>query len=191
MHAVQPGAKTVADLVAEAAPSVRHAQPWRFRFLAAERTLLMFADPDRAMPRSDPGDRAPHIGCGAALFSLRRRRARRSHPPRSTCCRTLPNPCGSQPSGWTKQTPPPRPRAAWHVCTQPVVGGTPAGTRSRSPEGHTGRVARGGGPGAGAASPAAAQRPTGARPPSRRTDTWRCRAHRAMPPPTGCGPARR
>jgi hypothetical protein len=65
--------KTVATLVAEAtaAPSMHNAQPWRFRFLADERLLLLRADPERAMPRSDPGDRALHIGCGAALFNLR------------------------------------------------------------------------------------------------------------------------
>ncbi|MFJ1975532.1 Acg family FMN-binding oxidoreductase [Streptomyces sp. NPDC087903] len=65
--------KTVAMLVAEAtaAPSMHNAQPWRFRFLADERLLLLRADPERAMPRSDPGNRALHIGCGAALFNLR------------------------------------------------------------------------------------------------------------------------
>ncbi|MFE1194066.1 Acg family FMN-binding oxidoreductase [Streptomyces olivaceoviridis] len=73
MDTPQPDAKTVAALVAEAvtAPSMHNAQPWRFRFLAGERVLLLFADLDRAMPRSDPGDRALHIGCGAALFTLR------------------------------------------------------------------------------------------------------------------------
>jgi hypothetical protein len=65
--------KTVARLVAEAAaaPSMHNAQPWRFRFLTGEGVLLLRADPERAMPRSDPGDRALHIGCGAALFNLR------------------------------------------------------------------------------------------------------------------------
>ncbi|MFF9818700.1 Acg family FMN-binding oxidoreductase [Streptomyces sp. NPDC014006] len=65
--------KTVAMLVAEAtaAPSMHNAQPWRFRFAADERLLLLRADPERAMPRSDPGNRALHIGCGAALFNLR------------------------------------------------------------------------------------------------------------------------
>ncbi|KUN13965.1 Acg family FMN-binding oxidoreductase [Streptomyces canus] len=65
--------KTVTTLVAEAtaAPSMHNAQPWRFRFLAAERLLLLYADLERAMARSDPGNRALHIGCGAALFNLR------------------------------------------------------------------------------------------------------------------------
>ncbi|MFD6961084.1 nitroreductase, partial [Streptomyces venezuelae] len=59
--------RTVTTLVAEAttAPSMHNAQPWRFRFLAAERLVLLRADPARAMPRSDPGNRALHIGCGA------------------------------------------------------------------------------------------------------------------------------
>lgn len=65
--------KTVRGLVAEAAaaPSMHNAQPWRFRFLTGERVLSLRADPERAMPRSDPDDRALHIGCGAALFNLR------------------------------------------------------------------------------------------------------------------------
>ena len=65
--------KTVTTLVAEAtaAPSMHNAQPWRFRFLAADRLLLLYADLERAMPRSDQGNRALHIGCGAALFNLR------------------------------------------------------------------------------------------------------------------------
>ncbi|MFE1046691.1 Acg family FMN-binding oxidoreductase [Streptomyces olivaceus] len=73
MVQVQLDRQTVTTLVAEAttAPSMHNAQPWRFRFLAAERVVLLRADPERAMPRSDPGNRALHIGCGAALFNLR------------------------------------------------------------------------------------------------------------------------
>ncbi|MEU6682336.1 nitroreductase [Streptomyces sp. NPDC046832] len=73
MAARQLDEKTVTGLVAEAAaaPSMHNAQPWRFRYLTAERVLLLRADPERAMPRSDPDDRALHIGCGAALFNLR------------------------------------------------------------------------------------------------------------------------
>lgn len=65
--------KTVTMLVAEAtaAPSMHNAQPWRFQYVAGERLLLLRADLARAMPRSDPGNRALHIGCGAALFNLR------------------------------------------------------------------------------------------------------------------------
>lgn len=64
---------TVTTLVAEAtaAPSMHNAQPWRFRFLRDEGLLLMYADLQRAMRRTDPGHRALHIGCGAALFNLR------------------------------------------------------------------------------------------------------------------------
>ncbi|MEU2266084.1 nitroreductase [Streptomyces olindensis] len=65
--------KTVTMLVAEAtaAPSMHNAQPWRFRYLSGERVLQLRADPERAMPRSDPDNRALHIGCGAALLNLR------------------------------------------------------------------------------------------------------------------------
>ncbi|MEU5592846.1 nitroreductase family protein [Streptomyces sp. NPDC020298] len=65
--------KTVARLVADAtaAPSMHNAQPWRFRFLTGERLVLLRADPERAMPHSDPDNRALHIGCGAALLNLR------------------------------------------------------------------------------------------------------------------------
>lgn len=65
--------KTVAGLVADAvaAPSMHNAQPWRFRFLTGERLVQLYADLERAMPHSDPDDRALHIGCGAALFNLR------------------------------------------------------------------------------------------------------------------------
>ncbi|MFI7413518.1 Acg family FMN-binding oxidoreductase [Streptomyces sp. NPDC049627] len=65
--------KTVAKLVTEAAtaPSMHNAQPWRFRFLTGERRMLLYADPERAMPHSDPDNRALHIGCGAALLNLR------------------------------------------------------------------------------------------------------------------------
>ncbi|WP_055529613.1 Acg family FMN-binding oxidoreductase [Streptomyces graminilatus] len=65
--------KTVITLVAEAtaAPSMHNAQPWRFRYRTDERSVLLCADPGRAMPRSDPDNRALHIGCGAALLNLR------------------------------------------------------------------------------------------------------------------------
>ncbi|GHE44830.1 Acg family FMN-binding oxidoreductase [Streptomyces capitiformicae] len=65
--------KTVTTLVAEAtsAPSMHNAQPWSFRFVTDEGVLLLRADLERAMHRTDPGHRALHIGCGAALFNLR------------------------------------------------------------------------------------------------------------------------
>ncbi|WP_333748640.1 Acg family FMN-binding oxidoreductase [Streptomyces sp. IBSBF 2394] len=91
MVQVQVDQQTVTTLVAEAtaAPSMHNAQPWRFRFLAAERLVLLRADPDRAMPRSDPGNRALHIGCGAALFNLRVAAVHASLVPRT---RLLPDP---------------------------------------------------------------------------------------------------
>jgi nitroreductase len=65
--------KTVSMIVAgaAAAPSMHNAQPWRFQYVADERLLSLRADLERAMPRSDPGNRALYIGCGAALFNLR------------------------------------------------------------------------------------------------------------------------
>ncbi|KRV51224.1 nitroreductase [Wenjunlia vitaminophila] len=73
MASQQLDEKTVTGLVADAAaaPSMHNAQPWRFRFVAGEHVLLLHADLERAMPRSDPDNRALHIGCGAALFNLR------------------------------------------------------------------------------------------------------------------------
>ncbi|MFJ9832811.1 Acg family FMN-binding oxidoreductase [Streptomyces sp. NPDC101169] len=66
-------ARTAAALVAQAvvAPSMHNAQPWRFRLREDEGVLELRPDLDRAMPRSDPGNRALYIGCGAALFNLR------------------------------------------------------------------------------------------------------------------------
>ncbi|KUL21108.1 Acg family FMN-binding oxidoreductase [Streptomyces regalis] len=65
--------KTVTALVsdASAAPSMHNAQPWKFRFLRADRTFHVRSDPERTMPHADPTNRALHIGCGAALFNLR------------------------------------------------------------------------------------------------------------------------
>ncbi|WP_149831251.1 Acg family FMN-binding oxidoreductase [Streptomyces tailanensis] len=64
---------TVTTLVAAAAaaPSLHNAQPWSFRFHTDQGVLLLRADLERAMHRTDPGHRALHIGCGAALFNLR------------------------------------------------------------------------------------------------------------------------
>jgi len=82
---------TVIALVAEAAaaPSMHNAQPWRFRFVADERLILLRGDPERAMPRSDPDNRALHIGCGAALFNLR---VAAAHAGLVTQTRLLPEP---------------------------------------------------------------------------------------------------
>ncbi|MFK4145380.1 Acg family FMN-binding oxidoreductase [Streptomyces sp. NPDC004065] len=69
----QPDVRTVTALAgaATAAPSMHNAQPWRFRYDGDTTTVFLSADPRRSMRRSDPGDRALHIGCGAALFNLR------------------------------------------------------------------------------------------------------------------------
>lgn len=69
----QLDAETVTTLVAAAtaAPSMHNAQSWRFRFITDEGVLLLRADLERAMRRTDPDNRALHIGCGAALLNLR------------------------------------------------------------------------------------------------------------------------
>ncbi|MFR0354608.1 Acg family FMN-binding oxidoreductase [Streptomyces sediminimaris] len=56
---------------ATAAPSMHNAQPWRFRHEPAGGTLELRADLGRAMPHTDPDNRALHLGCGAALLNLR------------------------------------------------------------------------------------------------------------------------
>ncbi|GAA3771586.1 nitroreductase [Streptomyces coacervatus] len=56
---------------ATAAPSLHNAQPWRFRHHPADATLEVRADFERAMPHTDPDNRALYLGCGAALFNLR------------------------------------------------------------------------------------------------------------------------
>ncbi|MFF8864757.1 Acg family FMN-binding oxidoreductase [Streptomyces sp. NPDC015139] len=64
---------TVTALVADAAaaPSQHNAQPWAFRYLRGIGVLRLYADPARALPRTDPDGRGLHLGCGAALFNLR------------------------------------------------------------------------------------------------------------------------
>ncbi|MFI1169554.1 Acg family FMN-binding oxidoreductase [Streptomyces sp. NPDC020801] len=83
--------RTVTALVAAAtaAPSMHNAQPWRFRFLTDAYTLELRADLQRAMRRTDPGHRALHIGCGAALFNLR---VAAAHAGLGTDVRLLPDP---------------------------------------------------------------------------------------------------
>ncbi|MEV5953100.1 nitroreductase family protein [Streptomyces sp. NPDC051987] len=70
-HHVDANALTALVADATAAPSQHNAQPWRFRHLAAEGVLRLYADMSRALPRTDPDDRGLHLGCGAALFNLR------------------------------------------------------------------------------------------------------------------------
>jgi nitroreductase len=62
----------IAELMAAAgaAPSMHNTQPWRFRVLHARQTIELLADPERALPYSDPDGRGVHIACGAALFNL-------------------------------------------------------------------------------------------------------------------------
>ncbi|MGW1405598.1 Acg family FMN-binding oxidoreductase [Streptomyces sp. NPDC002403] len=64
---------TLEELVADAtaAPSMHNAQPWRFRYRPAGRTLTLRAEFEREMPEADPSTRALHLGCGAALLNLR------------------------------------------------------------------------------------------------------------------------
>ncbi|MCE4946706.1 MULTISPECIES: Acg family FMN-binding oxidoreductase [Streptomyces] len=71
----------VKALVAEAttAPSMHNAQPWHFDYARASRTLLLSADLDRAMPLADPTTRGLHLGCGAALLTLRAAAAHAGH----------------------------------------------------------------------------------------------------------------
>ncbi|NJP79075.1 nitroreductase [Streptomyces sp. AA8] len=63
----------MAELVgdAAAAPSMHNAQPWRFRYARESGVFRLYADFERTLPHSDPGNRALHLGCGAALFNLR------------------------------------------------------------------------------------------------------------------------
>ncbi|MEU8518997.1 nitroreductase family protein [Streptomyces sp. NBC_01216] len=67
------GPDTVTSLVEDAvtAPSMHNAQPWRFVHRPGGDVIRLYGDPGRAMPESDPGHRALHLGCGAALFNLR------------------------------------------------------------------------------------------------------------------------
>ncbi len=55
--------------LANRAPSVHNSQPWRWRIGAS--TIHLFADPDRALPLTDPEGRDLLISCGAALHHLR------------------------------------------------------------------------------------------------------------------------
>ncbi|MGW1490058.1 Acg family FMN-binding oxidoreductase [Streptomyces sp. NPDC002402] len=82
---------TIAALVKDAttAPSMHNAQPWRFRFLRDSGTVELYADHERAIPHADPAGRALHIGCGAALLTLR---VAAVHAGREPHVRLLPDP---------------------------------------------------------------------------------------------------
>ncbi|MGW2896404.1 Acg family FMN-binding oxidoreductase [Streptomyces sp. NPDC001212] len=73
MPAEPPDVNTVEALVADAAaaPSLHNAQPWAFRYLRDTGVLRLYADPGRALPRTDPVNRGLRMGCGAALLNLR------------------------------------------------------------------------------------------------------------------------
>ncbi|WP_308365103.1 nitroreductase [Streptomyces sp. ISL-86] len=53
------------------APSMHNAQPWKFVFREGDGTIELYGDSSRIMPQADPDNRALHLGCAAALFSLR------------------------------------------------------------------------------------------------------------------------
>ncbi|MBT2406553.1 MULTISPECIES: nitroreductase family protein [unclassified Streptomyces] len=63
----------VVSLVEDAvtAPSMHNAQPWKFVFREGDGTIELYGDSSRIMPQADPDNRALHLGCAAALFSLR------------------------------------------------------------------------------------------------------------------------
>ncbi len=54
---------------ASLAPSVHNSQPWRF-LLRPDR-IELHADPERALPATDPTGRELRLSCGAALLTLR------------------------------------------------------------------------------------------------------------------------
>jgi hypothetical protein len=55
--------------VANRAPSLHNSQPWRWRI--GDASIHLFADPERALPATDPTGRDLRISCGAALHHLR------------------------------------------------------------------------------------------------------------------------
>ncbi|MFD7644483.1 Acg family FMN-binding oxidoreductase [Kitasatospora sp. NPDC059795] len=65
---------------AGAAPSLHNSQPWQFRATDDGHGVLVFADPDRAVPVADPDGRGMLLSVGAALFNLRVAAARQGLP---------------------------------------------------------------------------------------------------------------
>jgi hypothetical protein len=55
--------------LANRAPSVHNSQPWRWRIEPS--SIHLFADPERALPATDPEGRDLRLSCGAALHHLR------------------------------------------------------------------------------------------------------------------------
>ena len=67
-HLDRTTARAVISL-ANRAPSVHNSQPWRWRIGSS--SIHLFADPQRALPATDPEGRDLRISCGAALHHLR------------------------------------------------------------------------------------------------------------------------
>ncbi|SEO83340.1 Acg family FMN-binding oxidoreductase [Trujillonella endophytica] len=67
-HLDRPTARAAVAL-ANRAPSVHNSQPWRWRI--GPSSVHLFADPDRALPLTDPEGRGLLVSCGAALHHLR------------------------------------------------------------------------------------------------------------------------
>jgi hypothetical protein len=67
--AVGSGTARAAIALANRAPSVHNSQPWRWRI--GPSSVHLFADPERALPATDPEGRDLRISCGAALHHLR------------------------------------------------------------------------------------------------------------------------
>ncbi|WP_344048750.1 hypothetical protein [Streptomyces thermoalcalitolerans] len=73
MPAHPPEVNTVKALVAGAAatPLPHNAQPWLLRCPPVVGVPRPYAGPERTLPRTAPGKRAPHTGCGAAPLDPR------------------------------------------------------------------------------------------------------------------------
>lgn len=67
-HLDRTTARAVIGL-ANRAPSVHNSQPWRWRI--GPSSIHLFADPQRALPATDPEGRDLRLSCGAALHHLR------------------------------------------------------------------------------------------------------------------------
>lgn len=67
-HLDRTTARAVISL-ANRAPSVHNSQPWRWRI--GPSSIHLFADPERALPATDPEGRDLRVSCGAALHHLR------------------------------------------------------------------------------------------------------------------------
>ncbi|GAY13515.1 nitroreductase family protein [Mycobacterium sp. shizuoka-1] len=67
MSAYFPDAETVRAVLtlASRAPSVHNSQPWHWR--VGPHSLQLYADPSRALPKTDPDRRDLLVSCGAAL----------------------------------------------------------------------------------------------------------------------------